>query len=107
MNRLDKEKMMKRNGEAMQAYVDELANFVKPLSQVDNITVTVAVTSDDVTNSAADYYSGSVNQTKIIATFSSEEDADVAISTGVFDNAKTLSQFKYPKAGVKKVIDIS
>lgn len=107
MLRKEKEEMKERCGLAMQKYVDELTEFNKPLTRVDVITVSVAVTSADVTNSPADYYAGSVNQNKYVATFYTEEDATEAIASGDFTKAKTLTQFKYPQAGSKIAIDIS
>ena len=107
MTREEREKMKKRNGDAMQEYTDQLAAFTKPLSQIDLITVSLAVSANDVSTNPTEYYAGAVGQNKYVATFYTEEDAIEAINTEDFAKAKTLTTFKYPKAGAKIAIDRS
>ena len=106
MTREQLEELNARVAKSMEDYVSELAAFTAPLGTVDSITVTASVTSADVAKYPADYYLGSVNQTKYVATFVNESDAKAALNSGDYSKARTLSQFKYPKTGQKIVIDL-
>ena len=107
MTREEREKIKLRTGTAMQEYTDQLEAFTKPLSQIDLITVSLAVSANDVSTNPTEYYAGAVGQNKYVATFFTEEDALKAINTEDFAKAKTLTTFKYPKAGAKIAIDRS
>ena len=80
--------------------------YCKYMNTIENYTVTINVTSADVSANPTDYVSSSVNSKKYVATFVTEAEATNAIKTKDMSAADTLIQYKYPANGSVVIINI-
>lgn len=85
-----------RNMAERKEFKENMNNYVFLSQEQSKVTVKVLVTSADVSTNPSNFVSTSVNQPKLIATFSTKEEAELAVSSDDFSQAQSLMSYTYP-----------
>lgn len=85
-----------RNMAERREFKENMNNYIFLSQEQSKVTVKILVTSADISANPSDYVSTSVNQPRLIATFSTKEEAELAVSSNDFSGAQSLMTYTYP-----------
>ncbi len=96
MTRKELAGITERNMAERKAFKENMNNYIFLSQQQEKVTVKLLVTAADVSANPSDFVSTSVNQPRLIATFSNKEEAEAAVSSNDFSMAQSLMTYTYP-----------